>query len=120
MTESEIISIAQDAQELIGKIDPAILKAATIGVATAIGKVAGEAGIKLLGSTGDNLLDGAGDLTKAAQDLLFRISQKYIANYYLCFFSFGSSFVFGCVFCPTFCGRFAQRCFIRDCFRSRI
>lgn len=81
MTESEIISIAQDAQELIGKIDPAILKAATIGVATAIGKVAGEAGIKLLGSTGDNLLDGAGNLTKAAQDLLFRISQKYIANY---------------------------------------
>jgi hypothetical protein len=78
MTGSEIIPIAQ---ELIGKIDPSILEAATKGLATAIGKVVGEAGIKLLGGTGDQLLDRAGNLTKAAQDLLFSISQKYIANY---------------------------------------
>ncbi|ELS03498.1 hypothetical protein Xen7305DRAFT_00032220 [Xenococcus sp. PCC 7305] len=32
------------AQELIGKIDPAILEAGTKGLATAIGKVAGEGG----------------------------------------------------------------------------
>ena len=67
--------------ELIGKIDPAILEAATKGLATAIGKVAGESGIKLLGGTGEQILDGAGKLTKTAQDLLFRISRKYIENY---------------------------------------
>ena len=63
------------------KIDPAILDAATKGLATAIGKVAGEAGIQLFGDTGFQLLDGAGKLTEAAQDLLFRISRKYIENY---------------------------------------
>ncbi|MGL5833179.1 MAG: NACHT domain-containing protein [Waterburya sp.] len=78
MTGSEIIPIAQ---ELIGKIDPAILESATKGLATAIGKVAGEAGIKFLGDTGVKLLDSAGNLTQAAQDILFRISQKYIAKY---------------------------------------
>ena len=67
--------------ELIGKIDPAILEAATKGLATAIGKVAGESGIKLLGGTGEQILDSAGKLTKTAQDLLFRISSKYIENY---------------------------------------
>ncbi len=74
----EIIPVAQ---ELIGKIDPTILEAATKGLATAIGKVAGEAGIKLLGGTGGQLLDSTGKLTKAAQDLLFRISCKYVENY---------------------------------------
>lgn len=78
MTGSEIIPIAQ---KLIGKIDPTIAEAAAKGLATAIGKVAGEAGIKLLGGTGEQLLDSTGKLTKAAQDLLFRISRKYIANY---------------------------------------
>jgi predicted NACHT family NTPase len=78
MAGMEIISVAQ---ELIGKIDPAILDAAIKGLATAIGKVVGEAGINLFGSTGVKLLDGAGNLTEAAQDLLFRISQKYIENY---------------------------------------
>ena len=68
-------------QELIGKIDPAILNAATKGLATAIGKVAGESGIQLLGNTGEQILDDAGKLTKTAQDLLFRISRKYIENY---------------------------------------
>ena len=67
--------------ELIGKIDPVILEAATKGLATAIGKVAGESGIKLLGGTGEQILDSAGKLTKTSQDLLFRISRKYIENY---------------------------------------
>ena len=69
------------AQELIGKIDPAILEAATKGLATAIGKVAGEAGIKLFGDKDVQLVDSAGNLTQAAQNLLFRISQKYVKNY---------------------------------------
>ncbi|VEP18231.1 conserved hypothetical protein [Hyella patelloides LEGE 07179] len=75
MTEMEFIP------ELIGKIDPAILEAATKGLATAIGKVAGEAGVKLLGNTGEKILDGTGKLTQKAQDILFRISRKYIENY---------------------------------------
>lgn len=62
-------------------IDPAILEAAIKGLATAIGKVVGETGINLIGATKSQLLDGAGNLTQAAQDLLFRISKKYIANY---------------------------------------
>ncbi|MEM8720178.1 MAG: NACHT domain-containing protein [Cyanobacteria bacterium P01_G01_bin.39] len=67
--------------ELIDKIDPAIIEAAAKGLATAIGKVAGETGIKLLGSTGEQLVDSTGKLTQAAQDVLFRISKKYVENY---------------------------------------
>ncbi len=67
--------------ELIGKIDPTLLESATKGLALSIGKVAGESGIKLLGGTGGQVLDGAGKLTKTAQDLLFSISRKYIENY---------------------------------------
>lgn len=69
--------------EIIQKFinDPVIQEAAIKGLATAIGKVVGEAGINLIGGTGVELLDGAVNLTKAAQDLLFRISREYIANY---------------------------------------
>ncbi len=62
-------------------IDPAILEAAAKGLAMVFGKTAGETGIKLLGGAGSNLLDGAGNLTKAARELLFPISRKYVANY---------------------------------------
>ena len=78
MTGSEMIPIAQ---EFIGKIDPAIFEAAAKGLATGLAKVVGESGIKLLGESGNKLLDDAGNLTKAAQDLLFRISRKYVENY---------------------------------------
>jgi hypothetical protein len=74
MTGSEIIPIVQ---ELIVKIDPAIPKA---GI-TFIAKVAEETSIKLLGKSGEKLVDGAGNLTKAAQDLLIPISRKYIEKY---------------------------------------
>ena len=58
-----------------------LIEAAAKGLATAIGKVVGEAGINLFGDTSSTLLDGAGNLTKAAQDLLFSISRKYVKNY---------------------------------------
>lgn len=75
MTGMEIIP------ELIGKIDPAIIDNAMKGLAFSIGKVAGESGIKLLGGTGGQILDGAGQLTKTAQDFLFPVSRRYIENY---------------------------------------
>jgi len=62
-------------------IPPEIIEVAVKGLATGMAKVAGEAGIKLLGDTNNKLLDGAGNLTKAAQDLLFRVSRKYVDNY---------------------------------------
>ncbi len=67
--------------DIFSIIPPAVMDAATKGVATAIGKTITETGIKLLGNTGEQLLDKAGNLTKAAQDLLFPISQKYVENY---------------------------------------
>ena len=57
--------------ELIGKLDPTILDAGTKGLATAIGKIAGETGIKFLGDTGSQLVDSARKLTEAAQNILF-------------------------------------------------
>ena len=62
-------------------IDPKVVAAAAQGLALAIGKVIGETAINLLGSSGGKLLDGAGKLTQAGQDLLHPISRKYIANY---------------------------------------
>ncbi|MEM8675700.1 MAG: NACHT domain-containing protein [Cyanobacteria bacterium P01_G01_bin.67] len=70
--------------ELIGKIDPTMMEmmeAAAKGLATTIGIFAAKNGIKLLGGTGEQVVDSAGKLTQAAQDLLFRISKKYVESY---------------------------------------
>lgn len=75
MTGMEIIP------ELIGKIDPAITEAAIKGMMTAIGKAFAELGIKGLSSSGRQILDGTGKLTKAAPNILFPIARKYFNNY---------------------------------------
>jgi predicted NACHT family NTPase len=79
MIGSKTISIAQE--ELIGRINTAIIDTAMKGLATVIGEVVGETSIKLLANTDAKLLDETGNLTEAAQDLLLCISRKYVENY---------------------------------------
>jgi NACHT domain len=67
--------------EIFSSLDPAIVKALVTGLATSIGKVAAESGLKLFGKGGDKLLDGTGNLTQQAIDLLMPIAQKYFENY---------------------------------------
>jgi NACHT domain len=67
--------------EIFSSLDPAIVKALITGLATSIGKVAAESGLKLFGQGSDKLLDGTGNLTQQAIDLLMPISQKYFENY---------------------------------------
>lgn len=52
-------------------IDPAIAEAAIRGLATAFGKTITEFGINLLGKPADSMLDTAGKLTEAAENLAF-------------------------------------------------
>ncbi len=61
--------------------NPAIQEAAVKGLATVFGKVVGEKGIKLLADGGSLLLDGSGQLTKAARDFLFPVFRRYVTNY---------------------------------------
>lgn len=72
MTEMEILHMA---------IDPAIAESAIRGLATAFGKTLTEFAIGFLGKAGEKMLDEAGNLTEAAQALVFSISQQYIENY---------------------------------------
>jgi NACHT domain len=67
--------------EIFSSLDPSIVKALITGLATSIGKVAAESGLKLFGQGSDKLLDGAGNLTQQAIDLLFPIARKYVENY---------------------------------------
>jgi NACHT domain len=67
--------------EAFSSLDPAIVKALITGLATSIGKVATESGLKLFGQGGNKLLDGAGNLTQQGIDLLMPIAQKYFENY---------------------------------------
>jgi predicted NACHT family NTPase len=67
--------------EIFSSLDPAIVKALITGLATSIGKVAGESGLKLFGQSGEKLLDGAGKLTQQGLYLLMPIAQKYFENY---------------------------------------
>jgi NACHT domain len=73
--------VADMVLEIFSSLDPAIVKALITGLATSIGKVAGESGLKLFGQGGDKLLDGTGKLTQQAIDLLMPIAQKYFENY---------------------------------------
>jgi energy-coupling factor transporter ATP-binding protein EcfA2 len=65
----------------ISSIDPAIIEAATKGLATVIGKVAGEKVLKSLGKGGEKILDGTGNLTQEFINFFSPISRKYIENY---------------------------------------
>jgi predicted NACHT family NTPase len=67
--------------EIFSSLDPTIVKALITGLATSIGKVAAESGLKVFGQGSDKLLDGAGNLTQQAIDLLFPIARKYFENY---------------------------------------
>ena len=67
--------------EIFSSLDPAIVKALITGLATNIGKVLAESGLKLLGQGSDKLLDGTGNLTQQAIDLLIPIARKYFENY---------------------------------------
>jgi predicted NACHT family NTPase len=67
--------------EIFSSLDPSIVKALITGLATSIGKVAAESGLKLFGQGSDKLLDGAGNLTQQAIALLMPIARKYVENY---------------------------------------
>lgn len=58
-----------------------VVEAAIKGLATAIGKVAGESGINLVENSGEKFFDATGKLGKAAQNLLFPIARQYFRNY---------------------------------------
>jgi hypothetical protein len=67
--------------EIFSSLDLAIVKALITGLATSIGKVAAESGLKVFGQGADKLLDGAGHLTQQAIDLFIPIARKYFENY---------------------------------------
>jgi predicted NACHT family NTPase len=73
--------VADMVLEIFSSLDPAIVKALITGLATSIGKVAAESGLKLFGQGSDRLLDGTGNLTQQAIDLLMPIAKKYFENY---------------------------------------
>jgi hypothetical protein len=62
-------------------LDNPLVKAAITGLAASIGKALGESGLRQLGQSGVQLIDGAGNLTQQARDFLFPIAQTYIENY---------------------------------------
>jgi hypothetical protein len=73
--------VADMVLEIFSSLDPAIVKTLITGLATTIAKVGAESGLKMLGKGGDKLLDGTGNLTQQAIDLLIPIAQKYFENY---------------------------------------
>ncbi|MDJ0731738.1 MAG: NACHT domain-containing protein [Crocosphaera sp.] len=61
--------------------NPEIQEAAVKGLATVFAKVVGEKGIKLLGQGGSLLVEGGGQLTEAAKNLLFPVFKQYVIKY---------------------------------------
>ena len=67
--------------EIFSSLEPAVTKALITGLATSLAKVAAESGLKLFGQGSEKLLDGAGNVTQQAIDLLIPIAHKYFENY---------------------------------------